>query len=196
MPPAGGRGVPPAALSASSKRSRNRISLCPRGILPELPLHRDNCRANQTPQPPFDYYHTFGRTNSSFRRIRSGALTRTSVGRLLRAAQRRRVPGHPYGSTGHRQGYPNPGASMARARPCFLPLGCHLGLTDAPRAYGVSAGAPAGRAVTPCSMERSTTARVPTETPGPALRRWYVRVEAALFGYRKGDVGADHYNKS
>src|SRR5919112_3364031 len=51
----------------------NLMAPCPRLIVPKLPLHRDNYRANPAPQPLFGYYHTFGRANSSFRRIRSSA---------------------------------------------------------------------------------------------------------------------------
>src|SRR5918998_4241199 len=45
----------------------------PRLILSKLPLYHDNCRAIPASQPLFGYYHPFGRTNSSFRRIRPGA---------------------------------------------------------------------------------------------------------------------------
>ena len=49
----------------------------PRLILPIVPLYRDNCRANRAPQPLFDYYHTFGRAKTSFRRIRLSAPRKT-----------------------------------------------------------------------------------------------------------------------
>jgi hypothetical protein len=82
----------------------------PRVIL--SPLYRDNCRANPAPQPLLGDYHTFGRTNSSFRRIRSSTpRERIHLFPLrLYKEERDKEVGGLGGDGGGGARHPNPGA--------------------------------------------------------------------------------------
>jgi hypothetical protein len=97
---------------------RNGPAIESHGTSPPIDLFQtaalsDNCRANSASQPLSGYYHTFGRSNSSFRRIRSSApreKIRPVPLRLWKEQRDEEVGGLGSGEDSDGAGRPGPGA--------------------------------------------------------------------------------------